>query len=316
MSRTFYSENEENNLEESLNKYEYLIKFYSSKPPTLEEALIELFRNGGASVEEAKDIYEHLNIVCNEQIKKNWNKIYQMNKDITKKDALIISSYTYEAKPMYKKYSPYRLLNTNLVSSDRKNGLMSVEKYFFLLLRSLRKLNKVKKNNLFRCITCKVKLENDPNNDKYVPYKEGNEKTFWPFTSTSDNEKTSESFLENGKGTKYRIVGDNLWGYDITLFNVYGEEEILLEPEKKYMIEKVQKGDVIEVTCKVIDNPELLKIIRGLITVVCPICGNDTYDVTIGGLTGDALKEASKSGGLKKGMAVQLKCKECGFGSS
>lgn len=54
-----------------------------------------------------------------------------MNKDITKKDVLIISSYTYEAKPMYKKYSPYRLLNTNLVSSDRKNGLMSVEKYIF-----------------------------------------------------------------------------------------------------------------------------------------------------------------------------------------
>ena len=68
-----------------------------------------------------------------------------MNKDIFKKDALVISSYTYEAKLMYKKFSPYRLLNTNLVSSVRKNGLMSVEKYFFLLLRALRKLKKVKK---------------------------------------------------------------------------------------------------------------------------------------------------------------------------
>ena len=54
MSRTFYSENEENNLEESLNKYEYLIKFYSSKPPTLEEALIELFRNGGCICRRSK----------------------------------------------------------------------------------------------------------------------------------------------------------------------------------------------------------------------------------------------------------------------
>ena len=79
------------------------------------------------------------------------------------------------------------------------------------------------------------------------------------------------------------------------------------------MIEKVQQGDVTEVTCKVIDNPELLKIIRGLITVVCPICGNDTYDITIGGLTGDELKTASESGRLKEGMPVKLKCKECGF---
>ena len=49
-------------------------------------------------------------------------------------------------------------------------------------------LKKVKKAHLFRCITCKVKLEKDPNNSKYIPYEIGNEKFFWPFTSTSENE--------------------------------------------------------------------------------------------------------------------------------
>ena len=37
----------------------------------------------------------------------------------------------------------------------------------------------------------------------------------------------------NGKtlqsGTIFTLYGD-IWGYDITLFNVYNEEEILLEP--------------------------------------------------------------------------------------
>ena len=84
-----------------------------------------------------------------------------------------------------------------------------------------------------------MKLEKDPNNSKYVPYKVGNKKTFWSFTSTSDIEKMTENFLNNGKGTKYKITGDDLWGYDITLFNVFNEREILLEPERKYIIEKI-----------------------------------------------------------------------------
>ena len=109
---------------------------------------------------------------------------------------------------MYRKFSPYRLLNTNLVSDNRKNGVQNVEKYLFLLLSSLRRMTKCKKKCLFRCISNKVKLEKDPNNPKYVPYKNGNNKVFWAFTSTSDSEKVAENFLDNGKGTKYKIIGD------------------------------------------------------------------------------------------------------------
>ena len=57
MSKTFYSDNEENNLEESLDNYSYLFTNFISKPPTLEEALIELFCNAGASVNEPMSIY-------------------------------------------------------------------------------------------------------------------------------------------------------------------------------------------------------------------------------------------------------------------
>ena len=260
MSKSFYSENEEINFEESLDKYEFLFKDIKMKPPTLEEALIELFRNAGLSEKDAKDIYSHLYLICNNRINEKWDLISKENPKISKNDALIISSYTYEPKAMYQKYSPYRLLNTNLVASDRKNGIINVEKYFFLFLVALRGLKKTKKNYLYRCISCKVKSEKDPNNDKYIPYKQGNQKIFWPFTSTSEDEKVAENFLGNGTGTKYKIVGDNLWGYDITLFNVCEETEFLLEPERKYEIQNVKEGKIIEITCKVVDNPQILKI--------------------------------------------------------
>ena len=262
MSKSFYSENEEMNFEESLDKYEFLFKDIELKPLTLEEALIELFRNGGLSEKDSKEIYNHLYKICKNRVNEKWDEIRKQNPKISKLDALIISSYTYEPKAMYKKFSPYRLLNTNLVSADRKNGIINVEKYFFLLLVALRGLTKTKKNVLFRCISCKVKLVKDPNNDKYIPYQQGNQKIFWPFTSTSDDEKLTENFLGNGTGTKYKIIGDNLWGYDITLFNVYGEKEILLEPERKYEIQNVKEGNIIEITCKVVDNPQILEICK------------------------------------------------------
>ena len=161
---------------------------------------------------------------------------------------------------MYEKYSPYRLLNSNLVATNRKNGVRNVAKYLYLFLRALRGLKKCKKNCLFRGINCKVKLAKDPNNTKYIPYVKGNEKIFWPFTSTSDDESVANGFIGNGTGTKFKIVGDNLWGYDITLFNVYKEKEILLEPESKYVVENIKEGNIIEVTCKLIDKPQILQI--------------------------------------------------------
>ena len=198
--------------------------------------------------------------MCNQRVQDKWNLIEHEHKNISKNDALVISSYTYEPKKKFEKFSPYRLLNKNLVATDRKTGVINVEKYLFLFLRALRGLNKTKKNALFRCISCKVKLEKDPNNNKFVPFQKGLEKIFWPFTSTSDDEKTAEKFLDNGKGTIFKIEGKDLWGYDISLFNVCNEKEIILEPERKFLIENVrERNNITEVTLKLIDNPELLR---------------------------------------------------------
>ena len=61
--------------------------------------------------------------------------------------------------------------------------------------------------------------------------------------------------------TKFRIEGKDLWGYDISLFNVCNEKEILLEPERKCLIENIKEGNnITEVTLKIIDNPKLLEI--------------------------------------------------------
>ena len=52
-------------------------------------------------------------------------------------------------------------------------------------------------------------------NEKLVPYKAGNRKTFWGFTSTSPDPKMTYSFLKKEKkmktGTIFTLGGD-IWG--------------------------------------------------------------------------------------------------------
>ena len=96
-----------------------------------------------------------------------------------------------------------------------------------------------------------------------MPYIIGNKKTFWGFTSTSSNPKTTYNFLKEEEkikvGTLF-ILGGDIWGYDITLFNYFGEEEILLEPEKKFIIDNVLPplNEVINVSCTLLETPLIL----------------------------------------------------------
>jgi hypothetical protein len=55
MYHSFYSINEEYNIENSLNDYEYLLEDYKEIPPTLEEALMQLFQNADLSLKDSKD---------------------------------------------------------------------------------------------------------------------------------------------------------------------------------------------------------------------------------------------------------------------
>jgi len=112
-------------------------------------------------------------------------------------------------------------------------------------------------------LTCKVSLSKDPNNEKLVPYMAGNNKTFWGFTSTSPDPKMTYSFLKKEEqmktGTIFTLLGD-VWGYDIKLFNFFHENEILLEPERKFKVIDALPpvNDIIHVTCSIYKTPLIL----------------------------------------------------------
>ena len=71
------------------------------------------------------------------------------------------------------------------------------------------------------------KFSADENNPQYIPYKKGNKKTFWGFTSISLI--YNYSFLDGEdfkSGTIFKLLEnkeDSMWEYDIGVFNFYGE---------------------------------------------------------------------------------------------
>ena len=265
MSLIFYSEQEDNNKEESINKYKNLFINYEQKLPTLEEALNQMFISAGADKIKSDKLIKDILLKCKETIDDNLDKIKEKYNKINKEDAYIICSYTCESEEQ--EYSPYRIMNQNLVSENRKNGLNNISRYLYILLNSLRKLSRYypsKKNKyLYRCITKQVNILIDPKNKKSVPFIEGNEKTFWGFTSTSPNVKMTYNFLKEEKkiksGTIFTLGGD-IWGYDITLFNYFKEEEILLEPERKFIVDNVLPpvNEIINVNCRILKTPLIL----------------------------------------------------------
>ena len=228
MSLIYYTEEENNNKEESINNYKDLFSNYETEKPTLSEALTQMFISSGAQPNQSNELVKDILSKCKSTIDENLKEIKKEYPNLSKDEAYIICSYTCESKE--DRFSPYRLLNRNLVSENRKNGLNKISKYLFILLRALRKLKRFypsKENNyLYRCITSKVNLSEDPFNKKYIPYKPGNIKTFWGFTSTSENVKMTYNILKDEEKIKSGTIfslGGNIWGYNITLFNYYGE---------------------------------------------------------------------------------------------
>ena len=91
----------------------------------------------------------------------------------------------------------------------------------------------------------------------------GNEKTFWGFTSTFSNPKLTYKFLNQEEKTKsgtiFSLEGD-IWGYDIEIFNYFNEKEILLEPERKFIVKNVLPpiNEIINITCEILKTPLIL----------------------------------------------------------
>ena len=264
MSLNLYLEEEDNNKEVSVNDFKDLFLAYENKVPTLSESLKQLFKSKNLSDDKVDELTNDILGKCKKTIDKNFNEIKKKYNNITKDDAYIICAYTCES--IDQKFSPYSILNKNLVSENRKKGVRNISKYLYIFLKSLRKLDRYYPSKtekyLYRCITRKVALKKDDSNDKLVPYIKGNIKTFWGFTSTSNKIKTAFDFLkgeETKSGTIFSLGGD-VWGYDITLFNYFGEAEILLEPERKFSIDNVipDVNDIINITSTILTTPLIL----------------------------------------------------------
>ena len=55
------------------------------------------------------------------------------------------------------------------------------------------------------------------------------------------------------------FVVEDGWGYDIQPYSLYpGEAEILLEPEREFMVQDVIDADVTIVKLKMLDTPIIL----------------------------------------------------------
>ena len=269
MSSHYQYINNESNSEPSINKYEHLFKRYINKSPSLEEALIEMFCSSGLSLNVSKNLCNKIISKVNNHLNQKFPEIQSKYKDITYEDAQIISSYSCELNQNERDYNPYKLLNTNLVANDRMNGVRNISKYLFIFLKALRKLNRYhpeeNRKFLYRCINTKVQLNYDTFDKKKIPYVCGENKIFWAFTSASTNPQTSFKFLggknhSNRFGTIFSLTGD-IWGYDISLFNVYNEEEILIEPEREIIVEESIPpiNEIIYVRCQIKKTPLVLE---------------------------------------------------------
>ena len=259
----FYDPNEGIEKEESINNYKELFSEYIYNLPTLRESLFQLLDSTDLAKNKIDEYYDYIKKESESTIDKKLAKIKEKYPKITYDQAVIIASYTVEAPDT--NYSPYRILNKNMVSDNRKEGLERVSKYLYLLLKTLRLLPKYNDESkcLYRCIKYKVNMMIDPLDEKVVPYITGKDKTFWTFTSTSPKIKTSFEFLGEEKSSKYGTIFSlegKIWGYDITLFNYFDEEEILLEPERKYFIEHhiPEVNGIINVVCQIKETPIVL----------------------------------------------------------
>ena len=77
----------------------------------------------------------------------------------------------------------------NLCEEYREKGINNVSKYFFLFLKSLRKILRYypKQKYMYRCVEENVNLEKDILNKNIEPNKRGITKTFYGFTSITSN---------------------------------------------------------------------------------------------------------------------------------
>ena len=141
MSLYFYNEKEDENKEESINNYKDLFLEYTTNPPTLESALQQMFVNSGINTNNSDQFIQDIITKTEKVYNKKIDKIKIKYPNINKEDIKIISAYTCES--MDKNYSPYKILNQNLVSENRILGIRNISKYLFIFSQIIKKTRKI-----------------------------------------------------------------------------------------------------------------------------------------------------------------------------
>jgi len=176
--------NNESISESPINEFEDIFENYNANPPSLKEALIDMFTSSGGG-NKASSLYGQIISKVNKHLQNTFSSIQKKYPNIAYEDAQIIASYTCELKKEDYNYNPYKILNSNLVSDNRENGIRNISKYLFIFLKALRKLNRYypdkNKKYLYRGINKQVELNRDSFDNKKIPYLQGETKFFWLF---------------------------------------------------------------------------------------------------------------------------------------
>ena len=137
----YYYINNESTSNESINKYEDYFYQYINQTPTLENALNEMFISNGVTEQNLNALINEICLkVKNHLADKYHDEIKNIYPNINYEDERIISSYTCELSCA--EFSPYKILNKNLVSKNRFIGITKISKYLYIFLKSLRKLKR------------------------------------------------------------------------------------------------------------------------------------------------------------------------------
>ena len=137
-SRIFYADKEDSSKEESIDKYENIFEEYLFKCTTLTEALDQMFISSGATEDKSKELIKDIFSQINEHLTEGQLiEIKNFYPEMELETAQIISSYTCELSSE-SSFNIYRILNNNLVSDNRNQGVKKISKYLFILLKSLR----------------------------------------------------------------------------------------------------------------------------------------------------------------------------------
>ena len=158
--------------------------------------------------------------------------------------------------------SPYRELNNSL-SVDRSNAaLKKTRGFLFLLLQALRKLPRFvpEDHTLYRGLMAHVQTEADQSFLKESHMQQETRRHGGRSLPQQQAWKSHRDSLKKLEATLF-VVSGSPWGYDISVFSDFPEEEeILLEPERKLKVASVVKeGQLITVIVEMLDTPLVLE---------------------------------------------------------